>query len=94
MFENEYCKILISLARPNCLNLENINLYLDKVEAVTEDEAIQIASMGILLLLTAPNWSCNWNASSETSTELALGVEEPGDEIAEPLELLEPGHEL
>ena len=50
--------------------------------------------MGIQLLLTAPNWSCNWNASSETSTELVLGVEEPGEEIAEPLELLGPEHEL
>ena len=79
---------------PNCLNLKNINLYLDKVEAVTEDEAIRIASMGILLLLTAPNLSCNWNGSSETSTELLLGVEEPGEEIDEPLALLEPEHEL
>ena len=50
--------------------------------------------MGIELLLTAPNSSCNWNASSETSTELALGVEELGEETAEPLELLGPEHEL
>ena len=40
ILENEYCKILIPLARPNCLKRENIDLYLDKVEAVTEDEAI------------------------------------------------------
>ena len=50
--------------------------------------------MGILLLLTAPNWSCNWKGSSETSTELVLGVEGPGEEKAETVALLGPVHEL
>ena len=94
ILEKEYCKILIPLARPNCLKRENIDLYLDKVEAVTEDKAIRIASMGIELLLTDPNSSCNWNASWETSTDLALGVKELGEETVEPLELLGPEHEL
>ena len=90
ILEKEYCKILIPLAQPNWWKRKNIDLYLDMVEAVTEDEAILIASMGIELLLTDPNSSCNWNSCWETSTEAALVGMILGEETVEQLDLLGP----